>query len=136
MLKKALTSASRSAISTAAGVSIITPTGTDSAARTPASPERLALLEHDRARLLHLLHQGDQRQHELDVAIRPRRGGRARIWGRKTSGSSRQTRIERQPRNGLASAGALNATGNLSPPRSYERMMTVWPWNAVATRRK
>ena len=68
-LKKALTSASRSAMSTAAGVSIMTPTGTDS--RRPdarAAASACALLQHDLPRLSHLLHPRDQRQHQLDVA--------------------------------------------------------------------
>ena len=33
------------------------------------APERLALLEHDLAGLLHFLHQRDERQHELDVPV-------------------------------------------------------------------
>ncbi len=42
----------------------------------------------------------------------------ARICVRNISGSSRQTRIARQPRNGFASAWPRNGAGNLSPPRS------------------
>ena len=69
-LKKALTSASRSSMSTAAGVSIMTPTGTAWAARTPARRSAVRLLLHHRPRRDDLVHPGDQRQHELDVASR------------------------------------------------------------------
>src|SRR3954449_12450755 len=93
-LKKALTSARRSAIDTDAGVSIITPTGTSCAARTPAclreaassaiisrafrpSPpapvfERAVLLPYHLPRLPDLVHPGHQRKHELHVP--PHRG--------------------------------------------------------------
>ena len=45
-LKKALCSASSSAMTTAAGVSIITPTGTEAAARTPSRGQVERLLQH------------------------------------------------------------------------------------------
>ena len=106
------------------------------AARTPAARERRAPPPPACSRVrVHLVDPRHQRQHELDVARRPRRGARAEL-GPEDLGWSRQTRIERQPRNGFASCGAWNAAGNLSPPRSKVRMTTGWPGNACATRRK
>ena len=59
-------------MATDAGVSIITPTGTSSAARTPACRSDARLLGHHLPRLPDLVHPRHQRQHELDVP--PHRG--------------------------------------------------------------
>ena len=73
----------------------------------------------------------------MSWTLRPTAARRtARNWGRKISGSSRQTRMERQPRNGLASVMVRKAVGNLSPPRSNERITTTPSRNASATREK
>ena len=131
--RKSATSASRSATSTAAGVSTITPTGTLSAASMPAvrsAAASSATIARVASTSSTVVTSGII---SLSCACAAARRI-ARTCGRNTSGRSRQTRIARQPRNGFPSAVVRKPAGNLSPPRSKVRMTTSCPANAVPIR--
>ena len=105
---------------TAAGVSIMTPDRQRSAAPAPR-PARSAARSSSTSIPRDCSTSStarDQRQHQLQVAGRPRRAApRGAAAGRSRGGRGRRG-SSASPRKGLASCGASNAAGNLSPPRS------------------
>ena len=119
----------RVARTAAAGVSIITPSGTSRrnshAARLRAS--RAASSSSSRARRTSssVTTSGSMMRTSPCTAAR----SSARSCTPNSSGWSRHMRIARQPRNGFASVGNP-PTGSLSPPMSNVRMTTGRPPNA------
>ena len=77
MLKKVDIAHERIRGEAAAGVSIMTPSGTSARNGTPRSASSLHALLEQRARRAHLVDRDDQRQHDAHVAVHaPRAGAR------------------------------------------------------------
>ena len=58
----------------------------------------------------------------------------ARICSRNIAGRASETRMPRQPRKGFGSGSVSGSTGNLSPPASSVRTITVCGDISMATR--
>ena len=134
MLRKSDSRARSSAMSAADGISIITPTGTESQKGIPSA--RSSSLQE--AKMVWVA-RNSSKADTMGNRIRtlPWHPARriARSWPRNISGQSKLMRMARHPRNGLGSPWRWRSPGILSPPRSKVRMMAAWPgrvWEATA----
>ena len=123
-------------MSAAAGVSIITPIGTEAAARTP---ERASASASSSIMSLESSSSSSRvTSGSMSCSLRVGRGPQHRAQlraGRSPDGRGRPGSTASPGRDWLP-AGARNAAGNLSPPRSKTRIMTGSPGNESLTRQE